>query len=84
VSYFPSLTLLPPGLNTLGAGWSSAAANLASPVLSGDEAADAFGFNGSNQAARVLSVPSASGDDAAQLAARFIDSLFEGGEGVRA
>lgn|GEM_PF-3999458 len=77
---FPSLTSLPSGLNTSVAGWnrSSAATSTASQALNGDEAADAFGFNGSSQAARVLSVPPASGDGAAQLEARFLDSLFEG------
>jgi hypothetical protein len=80
VSTFPSLTSLPAGLNTPVAGWdsSSAATNTASPALSGGDAADAFGFNGSSQAARVLSVPPASGDSAAQLQTRFLDSLFEG------
>jgi hypothetical protein len=62
------------------AGWnrSSAAANPASQALNGGDAADTFGFNGSSQAARVLSVPPASGDGATQLEARFLDSLFEG------
>ncbi|MCL1961425.1 MAG: hypothetical protein FWG56_06575 [Desulfovibrionaceae bacterium] len=50
----------------------------ATSAASGGNAADVFGFNGSSQAARVLSVPPASGDGAAQLQARFLDSLFEG------
>jgi len=38
-----------------------------------------FGFfnNGSSQAARVLSVPPFSGDNAAQLEARFLGCLFD-------
>jgi hypothetical protein len=41
------------------------------------DAADIFGFNGSTQAARVLSLPPVSGDGAAQLEARFLDCLFD-------
>jgi len=78
MSSFPSLTSLPSGLSVPGAGWDRgrASTNTASHALGGD-AADVFGFNGANQAARVLSVPSASGDGAAQLEARFLDCLFE-------
>jgi hypothetical protein len=76
VSSFPSLTSLPSGLTTPVAGWTRgpAAANTASD----GDAADTFGFNTSSQAARVLSVPPPSGDSAAQLQARFLDSLFAG------
>jgi hypothetical protein len=78
MSSFPSLTSLPPGLSAPQAGWvrGPAATNTASHASGGD-AADIFGFNGSSQAARMLSVPSASGDGAAQLEARFLDCLFE-------
>ena len=78
MSSFPSLTSLPPGLNVPAAGWARghAGTNTASLAPDGD-AAGIFGFNGSSQAARVLSVPPASGDGAAQLEARFLDCLLE-------
>jgi len=78
MSSFPSLTSLPSGLNVPAADWARgyAATNTASLVPDGD-AADLFGFNGSNQAARALSVPPASGDGAPQLEARFLDCLLD-------
>lgn len=80
MSSFSSLTSLSSGLSVPVAGWNrSPAANVANQALSDSDAADVFGFNGSSQAARMLSVPPASGDGAAQLQARFLDSLFEGG-----
>jgi len=78
VSAFLSLPSLPAGL-VPAAGWGrgQTATNTASHALGGGDAADVFGFNGSSQAARTLSVPPASGDGAAQLEARFLDCLFE-------
>jgi hypothetical protein len=46
------------------------------PALDGAESATLFGFMGSYNEARVLSVPPASGDNPAQLQARFVDCLF--------
>jgi hypothetical protein len=78
MSSFLPLTSLPPGLNAPAAGWDRgyAVTNTAALEPAGD-AADIFGFNGSSQAARVLSLPPGSGDSAAQLEARFLDCLFE-------
>jgi hypothetical protein len=46
------------------------------PAMGGTDSASLFGFTGSHNEARVLSVPSSSGDSPVQLQARFIDCLF--------
>lgn len=80
MSPFPSLSSLPPGLNVPATGWDRARpAGDAGAGAPGGDAAQVFGFTGASQAARVLSVPPASGDNAAQLEARFLGCLFERG-----
>ncbi|MDR2156148.1 MAG: hypothetical protein LBE78_14180 [Burkholderiaceae bacterium] len=79
VNAFLPLSSLPSGLNAPSAHWKHvhAAANTAGSAPNDDAAAGMFGFNGPSQAARVLSVPSASGNGAAQLEARFLNCLFD-------
>ena len=77
MSAFPPLSTLPAGLHGV-VGWDGArpAAAGARGGAQGD-AAQAFGFTGNDQAARVLSVPPGRGDSAAQLESRFLSCLFE-------
>lgn len=76
MSTFPSLSSLPPGLHAPAAGWDRArpASDGGTPA---SDAAQLFGFVGDHQAARLLGVPPASGDGAAQLEARFLACLFQ-------
>ena len=46
-------------------------------AASSGDAAQQFGFVGDRQAARLLTVPPASGDNAAHLEARFLNCLFQ-------
>ena len=73
MSAFPPLSSLPPGLG-VPAGVGAQAAAAARPAL--ERADEVFGFSGSDEAARALSVPPSRGDGAAQLEARFLDCLF--------
>ena len=76
MSSFPPLSTLPSGLQApAAAGW----ARPAQGGGSGADAAEVFGFNGTQDAARVLSVPPSRGESAAQLEARFLGCLFERG-----
>ncbi|MDR2154951.1 MAG: hypothetical protein LBE78_07990 [Burkholderiaceae bacterium] len=77
MSAFVPLSSLPSDLSVPG-GWGGARAAETSESTAGRDTADVFGFNGLgfSQAARVLSVPSASGDGPAQLEARFLNCLF--------
>ena len=76
MSSFPPLSSLPPGLHVPAAGWDRARPASDGAAAAGD-AAQLFGFVGDRQAARLLTVPPASGDNAAQLEARFLDCLFQ-------
>lgn len=76
MSSFAPLTSLPTGLATPAAGWDRARPASGGPASTGD-AAQQFGFVGDRQAARLLTVPPASGDNAAQLEARFLNCLFQ-------
>ena len=77
MSPYPSLSTLPSGLNVpAGEVGRARATTHWGPQAKGD-AAQVFGFAGDSQvAARVLTVPSSSGDDAHQLEARFLNHLF--------
>lgn len=79
MSTFAPLSSLPPGLHAAAAGWDAArpSSGNASGYVSDSDAARTFGFDGHSQAARVLSVPAASGSDVTQLEARFLACLFE-------
>ncbi|MDO5626334.1 MAG: hypothetical protein Q4G71_16815 [Pseudomonadota bacterium] len=73
MSSFAPLTSLPVGLPPVAGGWAGAR-----PAAVAGNVAEAFGFTGSGaQDARLLTVPSASGDSASQLQARFLACLFE-------
>ena len=76
MSTFPPLSSLPPGLHVPATGWDRARPASGGAASTGD-AAQQFGFVGDRQAARLLTVPPASGDNAAQLEARFLNCLFQ-------
>jgi hypothetical protein len=78
MSSFPSLSTLPPGLHAPAAGWSGARP-APDAGRSQADAAEVFGFNGSADVARALTVPPARGDGVAQLEARFLACLFQRG-----
>ena len=71
----PSAPPLSLGLHTLGGRWDGDGRT--SGHGNDADAAQAFGFTGARQAAQTLSVPTASGDDASALTARFVACLFE-------
>ena len=73
---FPPLSSLPPGLHVPAAGWDRARPASDGAAPAGD-AAQLFGFVGDQQAARGITVPPPSGDNAAQLEARFLSCLFQ-------
>lgn len=76
MSSFPSLSTLPPGLNAPAAGWGGARP-AQDAARGGADAAQVFGFNGTADAARALTVPPSRGEGAAQLEARFLACLFQ-------
>lgn len=78
MSSFPSLSSLPPGLHVPAAGgWDRARPASGGVAQADGGAAQVFGFVGDRQAARLLTVPPASGDNAAALESRFLHCLFE-------
>ena len=81
MSSVPPLSSLPSGLQPPAAGWGGAevAARAGGPGATAADAAKVFGFDGGADAARVLTVPAARGDSAAQLEARFLACLFTRG-----
>lgn len=78
MSSFPPLSSLPPGLHAPAAGWDRARPASDGTTAPTGNAAEAFGFVGDHQAARLLTVPPSSGEGAAQLEARFLGCLFQG------
>lgn len=77
MSSYPSLSTLPLGLNVPTGEVSHSHASMQWRPQGNDDVAQAFGFTGDSLVeARLLTVPSASGDNALQLEARFLNHLF--------